>query len=133
MNNQGTITITSATAESNSRPKMSPLAKGASYNAKTLDSGLLLCIYEVALGVPEESKDLLFDLAAPRHMLVASGNVIGGSISYHGFRNRFVTPEKIDITKGSVSFSYALNLHKCLFGSQQFDNREYISPWTMLN
>ena len=118
MNNQGTITITSATAESNSRPKMSPLAKGASYIAKTLDSGLLLCIYEVALGVPEESKDLLFDLATPLHIVVASGNVLGGSINYHGFRNRFSTPEKMDITKGYVSFSYALTLHKFLFGSR---------------
>ena len=108
MNNKGTITLSSAIAKGLTTPEIHPLATGAKSVINTFESGMSVCIFEVALNVPEESKDLLFDLTKPLHLLIASGDVNGGVISYHGPRGRFVTREKIDITKGLVCFSYGL-------------------------
>ena len=105
-NHNGAITLSSVTANAPGKPDVRPLPKGASLIIGTLDNGLSLCVYEISFKVPAESKDLIYDLSVPRHMLVASGDVNNnGGILYHG-QNRFATREMIDITKVLVCFLF---------------------------
>ena len=97
-NDQGSVTLTSIQARAKSVPTVSPIAKGAALIVGTADGTQTLCVFEILLKVPAESKNLIYDLSTPHHILVASGDVEEGRISYHR-SNRFVTEEKIDVTK----------------------------------
>ena len=119
------VTLTSFKASARRRPDIQNLAKGHNAIFSAKDGSMTFCVYQRTITVPEESRDIMYDLSVPRHLLIAAGETNeNGQIRYHG-QDRFPTPNPIDVMRFRVR-KYQSENEKYQFHSSEYYS-EYLS------